>query len=60
MREARGWTQQELADRVGASRRSIQLWEDGEVLPLEVYRRRVADVFQVTMAELMFKRATAV
>ena len=59
MREGRGWTQVQLAERVGASRRAVQLWEEGEVTPLLVYRIRIADVFKVTLADITFAKAVA-
>jgi transcriptional regulator with XRE-family HTH domain len=56
-REAKGWSVPELAERVGASRRAVQLWEARAVVPLPVYQRRLADVFQVALADLNFTKA---
>lgn len=58
LRDDRGWTQEQLAERVGASRRSVQAWESG-VVPLPVYQRLLADVFRVPLAELGFEKVTA-
>lgn len=33
-REAKGWTQDELAERIGVSRGTVWRWEDGRGLPL--------------------------
>lgn len=38
-RERAGWTQRELADRIGASLRSVTAWELGESSPTGKYRR---------------------
>lgn len=38
-RERAGWTQRDLADRIGASLRSVTAWELGESTPTGKYRR---------------------
>lgn len=47
LRVARGWTQPQLAKRVGASVRSVKSWEAGESRPLPVYAARLARTFGV-------------
>jgi transcriptional regulator with XRE-family HTH domain len=59
LRKARGWTQAQLAERVGASRRAVQDWEAG-VVPSPLYRRALANVLGLTLAELPFVPSRAV
>lgn len=52
-REARGWTQQELAEQVEAPYPfMINRWENGVVAPSPVYRARLAELFGQTAEEL--------
>ncbi len=52
-REQQGWTQQELADRIGISQSfTISRWESGGVLPRPYYIRRLCDLFSRSAAEL--------
>ena len=54
LREERGWSQQELAQRLGASMNTVYRWERGQAKPTWVYRRRLADLFGVKVAEIAF------
>jgi transcriptional regulator with XRE-family HTH domain len=54
LRTARGWTQQELADRSNVSRRAIQGWENGGRPPRPIYQDRLAKILKVAVAELGF------
>ena len=47
LRDARGWTQQELADAVGVSRQSINSIERGRYVPSLELALTCAKVFQV-------------
>jgi transcriptional regulator with XRE-family HTH domain len=52
-REQHGWTQQELADRIGISQSfTISRWESGVALPRPYYVRRLCDLFRTTAAGL--------
>ncbi len=52
-REHHGWTQQELADRIGISQSfTISRWESGVAFPRPYYIRRLCDLFRLTAAEL--------
>jgi tetratricopeptide (TPR) repeat protein/DNA-binding XRE family transcriptional regulator len=52
-REQQGWTQQELADRIGISQSfTISRWETGVALPRPYYIRRLCDLFGISAAEL--------
>ncbi len=54
-REQRGWTQQQLADRIGVSQSfTISRWESGVALPRPYYIRRLCDLFTASAAELGF------
>jgi ribosome-binding protein aMBF1 (putative translation factor) len=51
------WTQAGLARMVGASLRSVKAWEAGDAVPRPFYRRRLAKVLGVSVAELGLPRA---
>ena len=53
LRKLRGWTQQELADQLGVTNRSVSKWETGETLPETGQLIPLADAFGVTMDELL-------
>jgi ribosome-binding protein aMBF1 (putative translation factor) len=48
------WTQAALADRVGASVRSVKAWEAGESVPRPFYQQRLAKVLGVKVDDLGF------
>lgn len=50
-REARGWTQAMLAEKVPAGLSTVRSWEDGRK-PSVVYRARVAELFGMSQEEL--------
>ena len=52
LRDARGWSQAELASRSGISRRAITHWETGHRHPSPIYREALARVFKISPAEL--------
>ncbi len=52
LRTAKGWTQQELADRVGVSRQTIISLERGRYNPSIVLAFRLARQFQTTIEDL--------
>ena len=53
LRKLRGWTQQELADQLGVTNRSVSKWETGETLPETGQLIPLADAFGVTVDELL-------
>ncbi len=53
MREARGWSQHDLAMRVLVTRQSIDLWERGVNSPTLVTARRLANTFGCTIDDLI-------
>ena len=55
LRDARtdqGWSQQELADRIGTTAVNISRWENGLTFPTPYFRQRLCEVFGKTPAEL--------
>ena len=51
-REERGWSQQELADKVGTTPVTISRWENGSTFPTSYFRQKLCEVFGKTLAEL--------
>lgn len=52
-RQTRGWDQAELAARIGATQQSVSRWELGASRPRRNLVRRLADVFEVEVDELL-------
>ena len=55
LRAERSWSQQELADRLGVSRQSVNAIETGKYDPSLPLAFRIADLFALTIEEI-FKR----
>ncbi len=53
-RELRGWTQSEVAERIGSTRVTVGRWEKGEIVPSPYYRQKLAELFGKSIAELGF------
>ena len=51
-REFRGWTQAELAARVGVSRKTINTIENGVFVPSMLTALKIAESFERTVEEL--------
>lgn len=51
----RGWTQQELADRIGATRQTIGLIEKGEYNPTLALCIRIAKALNRTLNQLFWE-----
>ncbi len=54
LRQARGWTQDELARQLGADRGAVSRWERGAAVPHVRTRKRLADLFGVRVGEIRF------
>lgn len=54
LRTARGWTQQQLADKSRISRRSIQLFEREGHVPKPLLQQSLAKTLRVSIADLGF------
>jgi transcriptional regulator with XRE-family HTH domain len=50
----KGWSQEELAEKVHADAKSIRRWENGGAFPQSFYRQGLAEAFGVTQKELGF------
>jgi transcriptional regulator with XRE-family HTH domain len=48
----RGWSQQELADRIGTTKITISRWENGTTSPSLYFRQKLSEIFGKTPAEL--------
>ena len=44
-RERAGWSQAELAEKIGSNSKTVQRWESGVRLPQPLYRRRLCELF---------------
>jgi transcriptional regulator with XRE-family HTH domain len=53
-RELRGWSQEDLAEKVGTSQKVVSRWERGESTPLPYYRQTLCKLFGKTAVELGF------
>ncbi|QYA42103.1 helix-turn-helix domain-containing protein [Macrococcoides bohemicum] len=53
LRNRRGWTQQQLADKVGVSKQSVSNWETGEKLPRMGKLEELAKIFNVTVSYIV-------
>ena len=51
-RELRGWSQADLAEKVGTTQKIVSRWERGESKPLPYYRQKLVKVFGKDAAEL--------
>lgn len=51
-RAARGWTQAELAERVGVSRKTINTVENGIFIPSTLVALKIAHTLEMTVEEL--------
>jgi DNA-binding XRE family transcriptional regulator len=52
LRQARGWTQFELALAVGVQPQTVYLWESGRRLPQVVQMRKLGEVFELCSDEI--------
>lgn len=53
MRKYRNWSQEELAEKIGVSRQTLSKYETGESLPDIEKCRQLADLFGVTVDDLI-------
>lgn len=51
-RDARGWTQAELAVRLGVTRAAVSYWESGHRAPTDARKLKIARVFRVSVRTL--------
>jgi transcriptional regulator with XRE-family HTH domain len=53
LREAWGWTQAELANRVEVSESTVYAWENGRAQPTRAHLAKLAEALGVAPAQLM-------
>ena len=53
-REARGWTQAQLADAIGVSRKTVNTVENGVFVPSTVIALKMAEAFGLTVEKLFW------
>jgi transcriptional regulator with XRE-family HTH domain len=53
-RELRGWSQEDLAEKVGTTQKIVSRWERGESTPLPYYRAKLCTLFSKNAQELGF------
>ena len=53
LRRANGFTQQEVADRLGISNRTLSAWERGTAMPDILLLPALADLYGVTTDEIL-------
>ncbi len=54
LRQARGWTQEDLARRLGVTQGGVSTWERGRGTPWPKYQQRLADLFGVPVEAIAF------
>ena len=47
-----GWTQDELAEKMGVAKKTILRWENGNTVPLPLYRAQLAELLLIDPAEI--------
>lgn len=57
LRKSSGMTQQELADRLGVTNKAVSKWETGEAFPETAQLVPLADIFGVTVDDLLRGKA---
>ena len=58
LRERRGLTQAQIADRLNVDKSSVCTWESGDSTPLRKYRRKLCELLGCTEAELLANAAS--
>jgi len=53
-RNLRGWSQEDLARKIGTTQKIVSRWERGENTPVPYYRQRLCKLFEKNAAELGF------
>jgi tetratricopeptide (TPR) repeat protein/transcriptional regulator with XRE-family HTH domain len=51
-RELRGWSQEDLAERIGAASLSVRRWERGDAFPTPYFRQQLSSLFEKNPQEL--------
>jgi transcriptional regulator with XRE-family HTH domain len=51
-RESRGWTQEELAERIGTTGVTVSRWESGVTVPSRHFRKKLSAIYETGIQEL--------
>ena len=51
-RKSRGWSQAEVAERLGTTRGEVGRWERDEIFPFPHFRQKLAALYEKPLAEL--------
>lgn len=51
-RERRGWTQSEVAEKIGTTQINVSRWENGVTVPSPYYRQKLAELFSTSIQDL--------
>ena len=54
MREARGWTQEQFAQRLGVQQSAVSAWERGQRVPRRRTQQALADLFGISVEAIAF------
>ena len=52
-REARGWTQEQLAEAIGTTQQTIQRWESGQIEPKLTSVRKISNALGITVSFIL-------
>lgn len=53
LRKRNGWSQEELAEKLGVSRQAVSKWESGRSVPDADILMKIADVLDVSLSDLL-------
>ena len=51
-REERGWSQKDVAEKVGTDSKTVSRWERGVAYPSPYFRQKLAELFKISLREL--------
>lgn len=58
LRKSRGWTQEDLGERLGVKKAAVQKYEKGEIINLKLATiQKLCEIFEVTPATFIFPEA---
>ena len=51
-RQRRGWSQEDIAEKIGGEKKSVSRWESGKTFPSPYYRQKLVELFGKSAEEL--------